>query len=120
MVGQEGKSTRPERDTCDAKAYAYIGGGEQVDPLWNQRMKNREIQRSILGHNVLFVPPQACKTDVSLEAYAAMITKINGASPDHGGVETCDLVTFGPNSVYFQHKVPFSGNLKPGHWSFKE
>lgn len=57
-------------------------------------------------------------------SYAAIITQINsevkGVPGDHGSdrQETVELVTFGPNSVYFQHKVPFSEQPKPSHWSW--
>lgn len=44
-------------------------------------------------------------------AYAAIITQVN----DDGTVE---LVTFGPNSVYFQHAVPYSEEPKESHWSW--
>lgn len=44
-------------------------------------------------------------------AYAAFITQVN----EDGTVE---LATLGPNSLYFQHKVPFSVTPKASHWNW--
>lgn len=71
---------------------------------------------------VHFAPPQACVGPESLCLYPAVITQVNpelkGVPGDSGSdvLETVELATFGPNSLYFQHKVPFSSEPKPGHW----
>lgn len=44
-------------------------------------------------------------------AYAAIISQVN---PDG----TVELATLGPNSLYFQHSVPFSEEPTPSHWSW--
>lgn len=44
-------------------------------------------------------------------AYASIVTQINED-------ETVELVTFGPNSIYFQHNVPYSEEPKASHWSW--
>jgi hypothetical protein len=43
--------------------------------------------------------------------YAAKVTQVN----EDG---TLELATFGPNSLYFQHKVPYSEVPKAGHWNW--
>jgi hypothetical protein len=75
-----------------------------------------------IGRMVHYVPPQDCKGKTTLDLYAAVIVKVNpGIQPagDYGGCdETVELATLGPNSLYFQHGVPFAEELKPGHWSW--
>ena len=44
-------------------------------------------------------------------AYAAIITQVN----EDGTVE---LATMGPNSLYFQHKIPFCETPLAGHWNW--
>lgn len=68
-------------------------------------------QKPSVGRVVHFAPPQECVGPASLTCYPAMITQVN---PD----ETVELVTFGPNSVYFQHGISFSDEPKPGCWSW--
>lgn len=94
--------TRPSPGN-DVGGKAYIGEAACAQPM------------SMLGQSVLFCPPQG----QGEEMYAAIVTKQNGSSKEHGQVQTLDLVTFGPNSVYFQHNVPYSSRSKPGHWSYK-
>lgn len=71
---------------------------------------------------VHFAPPQECVGSESLCLYPAVITQVNreikGVPGDDGTdmAETVELATFGPNSLYFQHKVKFSSEPKPGHW----
>jgi hypothetical protein len=78
--------------------------------------------KATIGRTVHFVPPQDCVGPKSLTLYPAIITQVNPGAPvagDYGGAdESVELVTFGPNSVYFQHGVPFSEELKSGHWSW--
>ena len=78
-------------------------------------------QKPTVGRTVHFAPPQECVGPASLTLYPAIITQVNhvpslpeGTHTDQ--VETVELVTFGPNSVYFQHKVSFSSEPKPGCW----
>lgn len=73
------------------------------------------------GRIVHFVPPQECTAEKTLAFYPAIITQVNppvAHSPVALQPETCELATFGPNSLYFQHGIPFSETLKPGHWSW--
>jgi hypothetical protein len=70
-----------------------------------------------VGRMVHFTPPQECVGPQSLTLYAAIITQVNPAGPQGGG-ETVELATFGPNSIYFQHHVPFSTEYKPGYWTW--
>lgn len=44
-------------------------------------------------------------------AYAAIVTRVNED-------ETIDLATFGSNSLYFQPKVKYSAEPKPGCWNW--
>lgn len=76
------------------------------------------IPQTRVGMNVVFFPPQACVTPQSMERYAALITQIHPEVEAEEKLETVDLVTFGPQSMYFQKGVPFSMEPKPGHWSF--
>lgn len=76
-------------------------------------------QKPSVGRIVHFAPPQECVGPASLTLYPAIITQVNpgpppGSQSDLG--ETVELTTFGPNSVYFQHRVPFATEPKPGHW----
>ncbi len=72
-----------------------------------------------IGRIVHFVPPRDCKGESTLEAYASMISKVNGFGlPGLPAEETVELVTFGPNSLYFQHQVPFAASPTPGCWSW--
>lgn len=81
-------------------------------------------QKPRLGRVVIFTPPQECVGPASLTSYAAIVSQVN---PAHKAVsylvdvdipETVELATFGPNSLCFQHKVPYSPEAKPGHWSW--
>lgn len=76
---------------------------------------NTQTPPWLFGRDVIFCPPQECKGE--LDYYAAKIVKINKRSAEFGGIETVDLVTFGPNSIYFQHNVPQSHEIKAGHWT---
>lgn len=79
-------------------------------------------QKPSVGRMVHFAPPQDCVGPQSLCLYPAIITQVNaavkGVHGDNGSdrAETVELATFGPNSLYFQHKVPFSPEPKPGYW----
>lgn len=64
-----------------------------------------------LGRIVHFTPPSDHKAPEGPEQYAALITAVN---PDG----TAELATFGPNSLYFQHGVPFSELPKGGSWNW--
>ena len=66
-----------------------------------------------VGKSVIFVPKQACVTPESMERYAAIITQIHN---DQVG-QLVDLVTFGPQSLYFQKGVRFSDEPAHGCWS---
>ncbi len=68
-------------------------------------------QKASVGRTVHFAPPQECVGPASLTLYPAIITQVN---PN----ETVELVTFGPNSVYFQHGIGFALEGKPGCWSW--
>ncbi len=76
-----------------------------------------------IGRIVHFAPPSDCVGPKSPTVYPAFITQVNEVGPLPEGcgtdqVDTVELTTFGPNSVYFQHKVPFSEEPKPGFWSW--
>jgi len=89
------------------------------EALQNPKEKNMsEQQKPSVGRTVHFAPPQACVGPESLCLYPAIITQVNPAfeGPDAAYPETVELATFGPNSLYFQHQVPFSVGPKPGHW----
>jgi hypothetical protein len=64
-----------------------------------------------VGRTVHFYPKQECITPESMEKYAAIITQVNKD-------QTVELVTFGPNSVYFQHGVSFAETPEHGKWSW--
>ncbi len=64
-----------------------------------------------VGRIVHYYPKQACITPDSMEKYASMVTQVNADG-------TVELVTFGPNSVYFQHKVTHSSTPAHGCWSW--
>lgn len=81
-----------------------------------------ETQKPTIGRTVHYTPPQECVGPESLTKYPAIITQVNiepgvGSTSDNV-IETVELVTFGPNSVYFQHQVPFSNEPKSGHWNW--
>lgn len=92
--------------------------GEGLAKSVNDFQRAPQTDRRI-GMDVFFTPPQACKQDGTLDYYPAKITKVNPRSAEFGNVETVELVTFGPNSIYFQHNVPHHHELKPGHWSWR-
>lgn len=73
-------------------------------------------QKPTVGRIVHFTPPQECGNDKTPEFYAAIITQVNNTTPD--GEPTVELATFGPNSLYFQHDIPFSPEIKPGTWTW--
>jgi len=75
-------------------------------------------QKPTVGRMVHFAPPQECVGPASLTLYPAIITQVNPEfqGPDAAYSETVELATFGPNSIYFQHKVQHSAEPKPGHW----
>lgn len=85
--------------------------------------KQQPSIRPSIGRTVHFTPPQECVGPESLLKYPAIITQINPANilmadktlPE---IETVELATFGPNSLYFQHKVPFAPVPTPGHWNW--
>jgi hypothetical protein len=66
-------------------------------------------QKPTVGRMVHFAPPQECVGPASLTLYPAIISQVNTDG-------TVELATFGPNSLYFQHKVQFAAEPKPGHW----
>lgn len=53
------------------------------------------------GRIVHFVPPQECTAEKTLAFYPAIITQVNQDG-------SCELATFGPNSLYFQHNIQIS------------
>lgn len=76
-----------------------------------------------IGRTVHYTPPQECVGPESLTKYPAIITQVNTVPEQKEGegtdeIDTVELVTFGPNSVYFQHKVPYSTEPKSGHWNW--
>ena len=73
-------------------------------------------QKPTVGRIVHYHPPTECVGPESLCTYAAIISQVNPYPV--GGIETVELATFGPNSLYFQHNVPFSDEPKPGHWNW--
>lgn len=78
-------------------------------------------QKPSVGRIVHFVPPQECTAPATLAFYPAIITQVNEKPPVGIRMEpivTCELATFGPNSLYFQHGIPFSEEPKPGHWNW--
>lgn len=82
----------------------------------------QETQAPTIGRTVHYTPPQECVGPESLTKYPAIITQVNvepaAGSTQDNEIQTVELVTFGPNSVYFQHKVPFSNEPKSGHWNW--
>lgn len=87
---------------ADGKKAKESEKDEEIPP-------DERVDRSDVGMPVWFSPPQECRTGTTPLFYAATITTVH---PDL----KCDLVTFGPNSVYFQHKIEQSENIKPGYW----
>jgi hypothetical protein len=80
-------------------------------------------QQPSIGRTVHYAPPQDCVGPASLTMYPAIITQINQDPVKEDGkpdwIETTvELTTFGPNSLYFQHKVKYSPELKPGCWTW--
>ena len=61
-----------------------------------------------IGRIVNFFPKTECFSNgpTKIEMYAAIVTQQNGDG-------TVDLATLGPNSLYFQHKVPEFGRKFP-------
>jgi hypothetical protein len=47
--------------------------------------------------------------------YAGIIVAVHKAPEP---LERVDLVTFGPNSLYHNHNVPYSEEPKAGHWNW--
>lgn len=78
---------------------------------------DKKIQPTI-GRIVHFVPPSENVGPKSVKLVAAIVTNVHGADVPVTGEHHCDLATFGPNSLYFQHMVPWSEEPKPGHWSW--
>ena len=68
-------------------------------------------QKPTIGRIVHFYPKQECITPETMEKYASIISQVN----ENGTVE---LMTVGPNSIYFQHGISFSSSPKHGHWSW--
>ncbi len=64
-----------------------------------------------VGRIVHFVPPQECTAEKTLAFYASIIAQVNADG-------TCELATFGPNSLYFQHSIAEAAWLTPGCWSW--
>lgn len=114
----EKMNTAAIQGDCGSKSYTAPIGRDRAC----REMTNEERDRLYYtGKHVLFAPPQECKGDKTPEFYPAIITKVNGPAEGFGGVRTFDLVTFGPNSVYFQHNIPWSPEgIKPGHWFYKD
>lgn len=85
---------------------------------------NQMEQKPTVGRTVHFVPPQECTAESTLAFYAAIITQVNPGSKGVPGddlsdkPETVEIATLGPNSLYFQHAIPYSSELKPGCWSW--
>lgn len=77
-----------------------------------------------VGRIVHYAPPQDCKGKTTPDFYAAIITQVShevkGVPGDDGSdiPETIELATFGPNSLYFQHKVSYSETLEAGKWTW--
>lgn len=64
------------------------------------------------GRIVMYVPPQACVTPLTpLKGYPSVVSDEN---PDG----TFELTTFGRNSLYFQHNIPFSEEPAPNSCHF--
>ena len=63
------------------------------------------------GRMVRFVPPQACTAESTLAFYPAIITQVNADG-------SCELCTFGPNSIYFQHGIHQSEGAEQGKYHF--
>ncbi len=76
----------------------------------------KTTQTATIGRIVVYTPPQECLGPESLDTYPAIITQVNKATDD--APETVELATFGPNSLYFQHKVAFSPETKPSTWTW--
>lgn len=76
-------------------------------------MRNRNDPPQV-GDPVFFVAPTDCQNDGTPSFYAAIVTVVR--DPLNGD---CDLVTFGPNSIYFNHNIPYAPLLKAGHWCHK-
>jgi hypothetical protein len=75
-------------------------------------------QKASVGRVVHFAPPTANVGPASIKLVAAIVTQVNAAynNPDGTQPETVDLATFGPTSLYFQQRIPFSPEPRPGHW----
>lgn len=90
--------------------------GKQEKEAKSNEGEKVPVQKPSVGRMVHFVPPMECTADTTLPHYAAIIAQVNPAKK--GKPETVELATFGPNSLYFQHEIPFSEVYKPGHWSW--
>ena len=71
--------------------------------------KEPATMRPTKCRNVHYHAPQLANG--LIDTYAAIVTNVH----EDG---TVDLVTFGSNSMYFQHKVPHAELPTPGHWSW--
>lgn len=53
--------------------------------------------------------------ELDLDPYAGIITRVRTVDD---GWDICDIVTFGPQSMYHQQEVEFSPTPKAGCWSW--
>lgn len=70
------------------------------------------------GRIVHFIPPTDNVGPKSIKLVAAIVTSVYENQPPSEGTDHVDLATFGTNSLYFQHCIPFSEKPEPGHWSW--
>lgn len=103
-----------------------------------------------VGDIVWFCPPQEERTDATLDFYPALVVRVDRTAlvVDEVATETqpklkftnprdaeqfivgqavqfrettvCDLVSFGPSSMYHNNAVPFAETPRAGTWTFRE
>lgn len=76
-----------------------------------------KIQKPTIGRIVEFTAFRGHETR-ERDAYAAVITKVYDRDSDSERAGCTDLVTFGPNSVYFQHGVPHDADGEAMTWRY--